>query len=75
MRVASWIPKDREKRRSIKFGPNAPVPPHRRTGEERGGEKRRKEGEGEFQGGKETEGWPRGKKLDYGFKADKLDLL
>jgi hypothetical protein len=37
--------------------------------------KRRGEGEGEFQGGKETEGWPRGKKLDYGFKADKLDLL
>jgi len=38
--VASWIPKDREKRRSIKFGPNAPVPPHRRTGKK----EKRKEG-------------------------------
>ena len=35
----------------------------------RRGRKERGEGGGEFPGRKETEGWPRGKKLGYGFKA------
>ena len=46
-------------------------------GQERREEERREEerGEGEFRGGKETKGWPRGKKVDYGFRADRLNLL
>ena len=46
-------------------------------GQEKRDEERREEekGEGEFRGGKETEGWPRGKKVDYGFRADRLNLL
>ena len=50
MGAASWIPKNREKRRSLKIGPIEPVPPHRRTGREESWRRRRtapENGEGE----------------------------